>query len=57
LLADHKFEGAYYNPFNRKLSRHPGRYSSVNSIFVRDLEFVSTRVGEAEPVMIFGRAI
>jgi hypothetical protein len=57
LLADHKFEGAYYDPFSRKLSRSPGQYSSANSIFVRDFEFVSTRLGEAEAVMIFGRAI
>ena len=60
MLADHKFEGTYYDPI-RLVASSPaarGNTGAANSIFVRDFEFVSTPIaGEAEAVMIFGRAI
>ena len=58
LLRTH-FESSYYDPFNRKLLREPYRDipSSLNSVFVRDWEFVSSRVAMANPIRVLGYTI
>jgi FkbM family methyltransferase len=57
MLADHRFERVYYDPFVRKLSQDQVKYPSSNSLYVRDLKSVTARLADADPIVIRGRAI
>ena len=58
ILDKNQFEKAYYDPFCRSLSRKPIRnLNPSNSLFVRDLPFVSARLATAKEVEILGRKI
>lgn len=58
MLNGHHFTRAYYDPFARELLREPtDTFPSPNALFVRDLEFASSRVITADRIMIFDRYI
>src|SRR5262249_22467393 len=53
-LNRHHFTSAYYEPFSRKLQREPGdTFPSPNSLFVRDWEFVNSRLAAANKIKVF----
>jgi FkbM family methyltransferase len=57
-LSSNRFVRAYYEPSTRKLQRQPENvYSSPNSLFVRDLDFVNSRVTTANHIKIWGYSI
>ena len=57
-LSSHRFVRACYEPFSRKLQPQPENiYSSPNSLFVRDWDFVNSRVTTANHTKIFGHYI
>jgi len=57
-LLGHHFQRAYYEPFSRKLRLEPGdTLSSPNSLFVRDWDFVNSRVTTANHLEILGHCI
>jgi hypothetical protein len=57
-LSSHQFVRACYEPFSRKLQRQPENiYSSPNSLFVRDWDFVNSRVTTANQIKIWGHFI
>jgi FkbM family methyltransferase len=51
------FARAYYDPFSRALSEYPGKLSPSNAVFVRDWDFVATRLASAPPVNVLDRSI
>lgn len=51
------FEKAYYDPFERNLSRSPVGHASANTLFVRDMDAVSARLRATAPVHVLGRSI
>jgi FkbM family methyltransferase len=52
------FERAYYDPFTRKLSHEPiGASASLNSVFIRDWEFVRSRLSTANHIDVLGYII
>jgi FkbM family methyltransferase len=53
----HGFVRAYYDPFHRALSESAGTLSPSNAVFVRDWEFVATRLASAPPVNVLGKSI
>jgi len=64
LLKDNGFERAFYDPFTRILQREPnslaykdGKWTLSNEFYVRDWDFVATRLVTARPILIGGRAI
>jgi FkbM family methyltransferase len=58
VLNNHRFVRACYEPFSRKLQRQPENiYSSPNSLFVRDWDFVNSRVTTANHIKIWGHSI
>ncbi len=58
VLSRHDFTQASYEPFSRKLRREPGdTFSSDNSVFVRDWNFVNSRVTAAPHIKVLGRFI
>lgn len=64
LFQAHGFERAFYDPFTRRLQRTPnelafsnGQWTLSNEFFVRDWDFVESRLATANPVTIFGRRI
>jgi FkbM family methyltransferase len=58
VLSSHHFTPAYYEPFSRKLQREPvDAFSSHNSLFVRDWEFVNARVTTANKIKILCHSI
>jgi FkbM family methyltransferase len=57
-LRSHRFVRACYEPFDRKLRRQPEDiYSSPNSLFVRDWEFVKSRVTTANHIKVLDHSI
>jgi FkbM family methyltransferase len=52
LLQEKNFVPCNYNPFTRELSRRETR-SLLNTIYVRDLEFVRSRVKTAKKIKVF----
>src|SRR6516165_7716238 len=57
-LSSHQFVRACYEPFSRKLQRQPENiYSSPNSLFVRDWDFVNSRVTTANQIKIWSHYI
>jgi len=57
MLVSNGFKRAYYDPFNHVLAPHPVGFASSNSLFIRDLAFVSARCAAAKKALVFGRAI
>jgi FkbM family methyltransferase len=57
ILAVNGFEQVFYNPFNRKLADGPIEIQGSNALFVRNREFVDSRVRNAEKVRVFDRLI
>lgn len=57
MLTAYAFERASYDPFGRKLRREPKGPCSANSVFVRDWEYVSSRLNTANHVKVFGCSI
>jgi len=57
ILDENQFERAYYNPFNRELNRRSISLGSSNFLFVRDWDFVATRLAMAEKIEILGHRI
>jgi FkbM family methyltransferase len=58
VLSSHGFMRACYEPFSRKLQRQPEDiYSSPNLLFVRDWDFVNSRVTTANHIKILGHSI
>jgi FkbM family methyltransferase len=58
VLRSGQFEKAYYDPFTRRLQRHSaGTTASSNHIFVRDWDFVSSRLAAAKPIDVFDNKI
>jgi FkbM family methyltransferase len=58
VLSSHNFIKAYYDPFSRRLEREPvNAVSSQNSLFVRDWEFISSRLIAADKIKILGHSI
>jgi FkbM family methyltransferase len=57
MLHANGFKRAYYAPFGRKLERQANGQSSSNSVFVRDWDFVSSRLTTATPIDVLGRRI
>ena len=56
-LCSHRFVRAYYEPSSRKLQRQPDEvYSDPNTLFVRDWDFVSSRVTTANHIKIWGHS-
>lgn len=56
MLTAHAFGRAYYDPFARKLLREATGPSS-NSVFVRDWEFVGSRLATADRVKVLGYSV
>jgi FkbM family methyltransferase len=57
-LSSHNFTTAYYEPFGRKLQRVPGgTFPSPNSLFVRDWEFVNSRLAAANKIKVLSHSI
>ncbi|HMA71762.1 MAG TPA: FkbM family methyltransferase [Xanthobacteraceae bacterium] len=54
-LTAHAFERAFYEPFSRKLQRE-ANFSS-NAVFVRDWEFVRSRLTTANRVKVLGYSV
>jgi FkbM family methyltransferase len=57
MLTAHAFEQAYYEPFSRKLQREARDLASSNAIFVRDWEFVSSRLTTANHIKVLGYSV
>jgi FkbM family methyltransferase len=58
MLSRHNFTRACYEPFSRKLEQQPeDAFSSPNTLFVRDWDFVSSRVTTAKHIKIWGHSI
>jgi FkbM family methyltransferase len=58
MLNSHNFTMAYYDPFSRKLGREPdGTLSSPNSLFIRDWNFVSSRLTTANQIKVLCHSI
>jgi FkbM family methyltransferase len=58
VLSKHRFVRACYEPFSRKLQRQRENvYSSPNSLFVRDWDFVNLRVTTANHITILGHSV
>ena len=58
VLRSHHFTSAYYEPFSRKLQREPvDSFSSSNSLFVRDWEFVNSRLTTANKIKVLSHSI
>jgi len=57
-LKSHHFTRAYYEPFSRKLQREPtDTFSTSNSLFVRDWEFVNSRLTTANKIKVLSHSI
>ena len=56
-LSAHRFCRSYYNPFKRALSRDSIGVQTCNALFVRDFDFVNSRVKSAEKICVLGFAI
>jgi FkbM family methyltransferase len=57
-LSSYHFTSAYYDPFSRKLQREPvDIFSSSNSLFVRDWEFVNSRLTTANKIKVLSHSI
>jgi hypothetical protein len=57
-LTRHNFRAAYYDPFSRQLQQEQGNtFSSNNSLFVRDWDFVSARLAAANKIEVLGHSI
>jgi FkbM family methyltransferase len=57
MLASNDFERAYYNPFDRRLSRNPIDLKSSNLLFVKDWAFVAARLAAAKKIEVLGFVI
>jgi FkbM family methyltransferase len=54
----HGFARAYYDPFRRSLTKNPNTdIPSSNAVFVRDWDFVSSRLAAAPSVNVLGKLI
>ena len=56
-MKGHGFEDCTYDPFERSLVPRGSERSSPNSIFVRDLDFVTRRVTTAPPFTVQGVSV
>jgi FkbM family methyltransferase len=56
-FTHHRFVRCYYDPFRRSLTRHQNDLPSSNALFVRDWDFVATRLSQAASVNVFGKLI
>ncbi len=50
------FERAYYDPFRRHLARQPVDIAASNALYIRDWDFVQTRVEESRAITILGHS-
>lgn len=57
ILRSHRFKRAFYDPFTRSLNREPTTVPASNALYVRDWEFVASRLSSAEPVRVFDRVL
>jgi FkbM family methyltransferase len=57
ILNDHGFSKAFYDPFNRVLSKGPNGLTSANTLFIRDVSFVIDRIRASLPVLVLNRLI
>jgi FkbM family methyltransferase len=55
-LSANNFQRVYYDPFRRALSADPSD-GATNSLFVRDIELVRSRLAAARPVVVLGHLI
>lgn len=56
-LIEAGFERWYYDPANRNLSREPHRISEFNALYLRDINSVRRRLGEAPRFRILGKSL
>ena len=56
-FSRHRFERAYYDPFARRLMRSPNDSATFNAVYVRDWDFVASRLATGPAVEVFGRSI
>jgi FkbM family methyltransferase len=56
-LSRNNFTRASYEPFSRKLQQRPSTSSSNNVLYVRDWDFVNSRVTAANHISILGQYI
>ncbi len=57
IFDNHGFKRAYYEPFRRALTTSPNDLPASNSVFVRDWDFVATRLMTAPAIHVLGRSI
>jgi len=57
MLADAGFVEARYDSLHRALTQEGRPHGALNALFVRDLDYVATRVASARAVSVFGRKI
>ena len=57
IFDDHGFKQAYYDPFRRALTTSPNELPASNSVFIRDWEFVATRLMTAPAIHVLGKSI
>jgi FkbM family methyltransferase len=56
-MAKHGFVRAYYDPFHRALTTTSNGQQASNAIYVRDWDFVASRLTTAPAVNVLGRSI
>jgi len=56
-LSANRFERAFYDPFNRRLTRQSAGITANNTLFVRDWDFVSERLESAKKIKVLGHEI
>ncbi len=51
------FKRMYYDPFERWLAAEPGAIAASNALYIRDYEFVQTRIRTAEPFRVLDQTL
>jgi FkbM family methyltransferase len=57
LLFKNEFVRAYYDPFRRRLAQQPAGVATSNSLFVRQFDFVASRLASANKVTVLDHTI
>jgi FkbM family methyltransferase len=53
----HGFRRAYYDPFSRGLTTFPKDIGASNAVYVRDWDFVASRLAAAPAITVLGKSI
>jgi FkbM family methyltransferase len=56
-MARHHFKQAYYEPFTRQLTMEPFGAATSNSVYVKDWDYVASRLATARKIHVLGRSI